>query len=58
MMSISLLLLMIIVGIFGFIFFKHKSETFVVFQEFKALVENEYGKIIKTLRTQNVGEYT
>jgi transposase InsO family protein len=39
-------------------FLKHKSEAYVVFQEFKALVEKESGKCIKTLRTDNAGEYT
>lgn len=39
-------------------FLKHKSEAFVVFQEFKSLVEREYGKCIKTLRTNNAREYT
>jgi transposase InsO family protein len=39
-------------------FLKHKSEAFVVFQEFKALVEKESRKCIKTLHTDNVGEYT
>jgi hypothetical protein len=32
---------------------KHTSEAYVVFQEFKALVEKELGKYIKTLRTNN-----
>ena len=36
---------------------KYKSETFSKFQEFKALVENESNKKIKTLRTDNGGEY-
>jgi hypothetical protein len=39
-------------------FFKHKSETFGKFQEFKSMVENEYGKSIKTLRTNNGGDFT
>ena len=36
-------------------FFKHKSETFFKFQLLKSLVENESGKKIKTLRTNNGG---
>ena len=38
-------------------FLKHKSETFFKFQLFKSLVENESGKKIKTLRTNNGGEF-
>ena len=38
-------------------FLKHKSETFFKFQLFKSLVENEYGKKIKNLRTDNGGEF-
>ena len=38
-------------------FFKHKSETFFKFQLFKSLVENKSGKNIKTLRTDNWGEF-
>lgn len=36
-------------------FLKHKTETFGKFQEFKATVENESSKKIKTLRTNNGG---
>jgi hypothetical protein len=39
-------------------FLKHKSEAFVIFQEFKALVEKESRKCIKTLCTDNAREYT
>jgi len=39
-------------------FLKHKSAAYVVFQEFKALVEKEHGKCIKTLIIDIVGEYT
>ena len=38
-------------------FLKHKSETFFKFQRFKSLVENESGKKIKTLRTDNREEF-
>ena len=38
-------------------FLKYKSETFSKFQEFKSLVENESNKKIKTLRTDNGGEF-
>jgi len=34
-----------------------KSETFSKFCEFKALVEKESGKQVKTLRSDNGGEY-
>ena len=37
---------------------KTKGEVFDRFQEFKALVENETGKKIKVLRSDNGGEYT
>src|SRR5882724_8126975 len=37
---------------------KKKSDTFVLFQEWKALVENETGKHVKVFRTDNGGEYT
>ena len=33
-----------------------KSETFSKFCEFKALVEKESGKKVKSLRSDNVGE--
>ena len=38
-------------------FLKYKSETFGKFQEFKTMVENESNKKIKTLRTNNGGEF-
>jgi len=38
-------------------FLKNKSETFVKFQEFKSMVENASGKSIKTLRSDNGGEF-
>ena len=36
---------------------KHKSESFEKFKEFKAQVENQTGKSIKTLRSDRGGEY-
>ena len=36
---------------------KAKSEVFKCFKEFKALVENQTGKKIKVLRSDNGGEY-
>jgi transposase InsO family protein len=38
-------------------FLKTKDEVFSRFQEFKALVENQAGKKIKILRSDNGGEY-
>lgn len=38
-------------------FLKAKSEVFAIFKEFKALVENQTGCTIKTLRTDNGKEY-
>ena len=38
-------------------FQKSKNETFNKFQEFKALVENQIGKHIRALRTNNGGEF-
>jgi transposase InsO family protein len=38
-------------------FLKAKSEVFKRFQEFKALVENQTGKKIKVLWSDNGGEY-
>ena len=38
-------------------FLERKKEVFEVFQKFKALVENQSGKIIKCLRIDNGGEY-
>jgi transposase InsO family protein len=37
---------------------KSKDEVFIKFQEFKAEIENLMNKKIKTLRTDNGGEYT
>lgn len=39
-------------------FLKIKNETFGKFQEFKALVENQTSRKIRTLRSENGGEYT
>jgi hypothetical protein len=39
-------------------FLKAKSEVFTRFQEFRALVENQSGKRIKVLRSDNEGEYS
>jgi transposase InsO family protein len=39
-------------------FMKTKDEVFSRFQEFRALVENQTGKKIKVLRSNNGGEYT
>jgi hypothetical protein len=39
-------------------FMKTKGQVFSWFQEFKALVENQTGKKIRVLRTDNGGEYT
>jgi hypothetical protein len=44
-------------GRLGSIFLKAKSEVFKRFQEFKALVENQTGKRIKVLCSDNGGEY-
>ena len=38
-------------------FLKHKSHNLFKFQLFKSLVENESSKKIKTLRTDNGGEF-
>ena len=38
-------------------FLKHKSEVFDLFKVFKALVENQSGRKIKVLRSDNGGEY-
>ena len=38
-------------------FLKHKSEFFDLFKVFKALVENQYGRKLKILRSDNGGEY-
>ena len=37
---------------------KTKNETFGKFQEFKALVENQTSRKIRSLRLDNGGEYT
>jgi hypothetical protein len=39
-------------------FMKTKGQVFSQFQEFKALVENQTGKKIRVLRSNNGGEYT
>ena len=39
-------------------FMKTKDKVFSRFQEFKALVENQTGRQIKTLRYDNGGEFT
>jgi len=39
-------------------FFKAKDEVFGKFKEFKALIENHSEKKIKTLRSDNGGEFT
>jgi transposase InsO family protein len=39
-------------------FLKTKDEVFIRFQEFKTLFENQTGKKIKVLRSDNGGEYT
>ena len=38
-------------------FLKQKSDAFLVFQQFKALVEKEFGSSIRTLRTDNGGNF-
>ena len=38
-------------------FLKKKSEVFSKFKEYKALVENQTGKKIKVLRSDNGGEF-
>jgi len=39
-------------------FLKEKSEVFEKFKEFQYTVENDIGRKIKCLRTDNGGEYT
>ena len=39
-------------------FLKAKSEVFGRFREFKTLIENQTGRKIRVLRTDNRGEYT
>ena len=36
---------------------QHKSDTFEKFKEYRAEVENQLGKMIKTLRSDRGGEY-
>ncbi|XP_059285917.1 uncharacterized protein LOC132039456 [Lycium ferocissimum] len=48
---------MILVERHGFIFCRKKSEAFISFKSFKALVEKETGCSIKILRTNRGGEY-
>ena len=38
-------------------FLKHKSNAFICFQQFKALMENQSGHHIKILRTDRGHEY-
>ena len=38
-------------------FFRHKSNVFQTFKNWKCLVENEIGKKLKCLRSNNGGEY-
>ena len=43
---------------YGYVYLmKYKSETFEKFKEFKAEVEKQLGKSIKTLRSDRGGEY-
>ena len=43
---------------YGYLFLmKNKSESFEKFKEFKAKVENQTGKSIKTLRSDRGGEF-
>ena len=37
-------------------FLKHKSEVFDLFKVFWALIENQYGRRLKILRSENGGE--
>lgn len=39
------------------LFYEEKDEVYSKFVEFKALIENETGKKIKSLRSDNGGEY-
>lgn len=48
---------MIILEKLEFTFLQEKSEAFSVFKSFKACVENEIWKIVRTLRTYSGGEY-
>jgi len=38
-------------------YLNHKDEAFEMFKEFKTLIENKIGKIIKVFRSDNGGEY-
>ena len=40
----------------GFYCIRQKSNVFATFKKWKALVENEIGKILKCLRSDNGGE--
>ena len=43
---------------YGYVYLiQHKSDTFEKFKEYRAEVENQLGKIIKTLRSDRGGEY-
>ena len=43
---------------YGYVYLmRHKSETFEIFKEYKAEVENLHGKSIKSLRYDRGGEY-
>ena len=42
---------------YGYIYLKHKSETFEKFKEFQSEVENHCNKKIKLLRSDRGGEY-
>lgn len=39
-------------------FLKKKGEAFDMFRDFKALIENQIGKLIKAFRSDNLGEFT
>ena len=39
-------------------FLKHKSEVFQKFKDWKAMVENQKGRKVKVLRSDNEGECT
>ena len=57
-MNIILHLLMTIQERHGYIFLKTKDDVLRKIKEFKALIENHSERRIKTLRTENGGEYT
>lgn len=43
---------------YGYVYLmQHKSDTFEKFKEYRAEVENQLGKTIKTLRSDHGGEY-